>query len=281
MTTFIAPLRCPSGHDVASGWAFCGVCGAKPLGLCPDGHPVEAGHRFCGVCGSPAQLSVTSVPTPVMGAPAWQPAMAPPHAPIAVAVPAPPSARCGRCSAVLDDRPFCGSCGASRGMAVDPMTVLRRGLAQVPLEVVLPLRAWWTSAAWRQGWLGLFAGAAVLPFVFLHAMQDQDLSQAVWAFAIYFAAMWLVAIRSLTRPEPVDWRVLLGIPLFTAIVGVAIAIFLEENLLTGDSSNVLVMVFGVGFPEDFAKALPVAVLLFLPMRFSAPRTYLYLGALSG
>lgn len=50
--------RCPNGHPIAVGAAFCTACGSgvdartgTPLRVCPYGHPVAAGVAYCPKCG--------------------------------------------------------------------------------------------------------------------------------------------------------------------------------------------------------------------------------------
>ncbi len=71
--------RCPRGHPVMPGTAFCGVCGnaiqappdvpqgtttssdgVNPPIHCPRGHPVPSGATFCPQCGAPVGAAMSS-----------------------------------------------------------------------------------------------------------------------------------------------------------------------------------------------------------------------------
>jgi RsiW-degrading membrane proteinase PrsW (M82 family) len=152
----------------------------------------------------------------------------------------------------------------------------------LPLRKLIPLRTWWEDRSWRTGVPLAFLTLAVVPYVLLHLVGSGDnIGAAAWAFSLYFGGIWFVAIRALVKPERFSkWR-LTGIVLFTASVGVSIAVTLERGLASSTGSLVA-STLGVGVPEEFAKALPVFLFVFLAhsKRFS-PRTYLYLGAVSG
>ena len=48
--------KCPAGHEVRAGNAFCGTCGASmtaDLVRCKDGHANDPSEKFCGDCGVP------------------------------------------------------------------------------------------------------------------------------------------------------------------------------------------------------------------------------------
>jgi RsiW-degrading membrane proteinase PrsW (M82 family) len=121
-----------------------------------------------------------------------------------------------------------------------------------------------------------FLALALLPFLIDHL----SFGHAKWGFAVYFAGIWFFAIRALIKPETVShWR-LAGIALFTVVVGVPLAIALEGD--AGTSNSFIHNIFGVGLPEELAKALPVFLFVFLSKQLRlSPRTYLYIGAVSG
>jgi RsiW-degrading membrane proteinase PrsW (M82 family) len=122
----------------------------------------------------------------------------------------------------------------------------------------------------------------VFPYILLHSISPYDsIGEAAWAFTLYFAGIWFVAIRTLVRPERISkWRVT-SIILFTAFIGSSIAVTLERHL-AGTSGSLVHYTLGVGLPEEFAKALPVFLFVFLTRnKHFSPRTYLYLGAVSG
>jgi RsiW-degrading membrane proteinase PrsW (M82 family) len=152
---------------------------------------------------------------------------------------------------------------------------------KLPLDVLFPVRDWLTGQGWRQGRVGLFFAAAVAPFVLLQVTgKSENLSSVAWGFALYFAVMWLLAIRALVQPEPVDNRLLAKVAGFTVVAGVAIAVVLERALV-GPDAGLATYVLGVGVPEELAKALPVFLFVFRGKQAFTPRTFLYIGVVSG
>lgn len=149
------------------------------------------------------------------------------------------------------------------------------------LQDLVPLRSWWQAAAWRKGWLGLFLACAIAPFILLQATQhDQDVRHAAWGFTIYYAVIWLVVIRALVKPEPVSIARLAQVVIITGVLGVSVAITIERHL-AADTHSLIKSILTVGFPEELAKALPLLLVLLTTGSRIRPRTYLYLGAVSG
>jgi RsiW-degrading membrane proteinase PrsW (M82 family) len=152
---------------------------------------------------------------------------------------------------------------------------------RVPLTDLLPLQQWWRAGGWRQGGAALFLAMALVPFLLVQVTsEDSDVRRAAVGFAVYFAVLWLVAIRALVRPERIGWPVSVGIVAFTTVAGVAFAIAAEKGL-DASTDTVLSSIVTVGLPEELAKALAVLLCLRVGRTRWAPRTYLYAGALSG
>ncbi|WP_256793257.1 PrsW family glutamic-type intramembrane protease [Terrabacter sp. Ter38] len=121
----------------------------------------------------------------------------------------------------------------------------------------------------------------IAPFFLLRlTADDQEIDRIAWGFAGYFALLWFVVLYGLIRPERIDWLVLLRVALVTAVVGTALAIFLESRMAP-DDSNFVKMVVGVGLPEELAKALGVYLFLFRARRVFSSRSYIFAGAVSG
>jgi RsiW-degrading membrane proteinase PrsW (M82 family) len=200
---------------------------------------------------------------------------------------------CPRCAASLvPGGRFCGECGAAvldAGRPLDrsnssPPGVLDgvlAGIGRLPYRDLLPLRAWWDDGAWRHGPAALFLLMALTPFGLLQAtLNDPGVERAAVGFAVYFAVLWLVAIRQLVQPEPLGWLLFTAVVAFTTIAGVAVAVAIEEEV--GASAETLLgSIFTVGLPEEAAKALALLIFLRLGSGRWAPRTYLYAGAVSG
>jgi len=153
--------------------------------------------------------------------------------------------------------------------------------ARLPWRDLLPLRSWFSDSAWRQGWIGVFLAAALAPSALSHLTEnDLDIHRTAWGYALYFALLWLVAIFALLRPEPQDPWLLVRVVAFTA-VAVWLAIQLEKHWAPTNTHSLVGMTLGVGLPEEFAKALPVFLFLFLGGRNWSTRTYIFVGVVSG
>jgi RsiW-degrading membrane proteinase PrsW (M82 family) len=211
--------------------------------------------------------------------------------------------QCSACGATLvDGDRFCGECGTSVALAWNhtPVTGVPTPqvpaprqpapgaldgevalLSRLPFGALLPLQSWASDSGWRQGRAALFLLMALAPFALLQATsQDTDIERAAVGFAVYFAVLWLIAIRELVQPEPLGWLTIAKISAFTAVAGVAIALAVEKQL-GASTDDPFASILTVGLPEEAAKAL--AILLFLRAGRGrwAPRTYLYAGAVSG
>lgn len=212
------------------------------------GHELVSGASFCIDCGAPAASAFPGRTAAIAVAP-HRPTK---HAPLAT------------------------------GRAEDPFTSLGARLSIVPWAELVPMRSWWTAGEWRRGWVGLFSLFALAPFVLLQVTADDDgIQRVAWGFAIYFALLWFIVLYALIRPELLDLWVVLRIVLFTAVAGTAIAVFVEERVITTSEPGVVRLILGVGLPEELAKALAVYLFVFLAKGARTPRTFLFAGAVSG
>jgi RsiW-degrading membrane proteinase PrsW (M82 family) len=187
---------------------------------------------------------------------------------------------CTRCGYPAGDQAFCPQCGwptrfAPPGAEPGPRSV------DLTWRNVLPIGDWMRSGIFWKGRIALFLACALTPFLLLQATEnDTDVRYAAWGFTIYFAIIWLIAIRALIRPEKVAVSRLLIIIAMTAVIGVSVAITLERHI-NADATTLAHSIFTIGIPEELAKALPLLLILLLMRNQIAPRTYLYLGAVSG
>jgi RsiW-degrading membrane proteinase PrsW (M82 family) len=167
---------------------------------------------------------------------------------------------------------------AARSGALDGVVAQ---LFRLPFGAVLPLREWASDAGWLESRAALFLLMALTPFALLQATSDDaDVERAAVGFAVYFAVLWLIAIRELVQPEPLGWFVLAKISAFTTVAGVAIAVAIEEQL-GASTDDPLTSILTVGLPEEAAKALAIVIFLRAGRGRWTPRTYLYAGAASG
>jgi RsiW-degrading membrane proteinase PrsW (M82 family) len=152
---------------------------------------------------------------------------------------------------------------------------------QISMSSLAPLRLMWAHLVSIRGlaaWFLLFAGA---PTVLLQLTgDDTDIKRAAWGFAIYFALMWALVIHTLVRPESLSFGLVASVVLAEAVGGSALALFLEGRL-EPDLSQLGWAVFGVGVPEELAKAAPIIIFMLLRPRVWTTRMFLFMGALSG
>jgi RsiW-degrading membrane proteinase PrsW (M82 family) len=203
---------------------------------------------------------------------------------------------------LLSDHYFCGDCGTEVAQAfthgpearkpppsAEFVSPARSGaldgvvaqLFRLPFGEVLPLRAWVSEGGWLESRAALFLFMALTPFALLQATSDDaDVERAAVGFAVYFAILWLIAIRELVQPEQLGWLVLSKISAFTAIAGIAIAVAVEEKL-GASTDDAVASILTVGLPEEAAKALAIVIFLRAGRGRWTPRTYLYAGAVSG
>jgi RsiW-degrading membrane proteinase PrsW (M82 family) len=217
-----------------------------------------------------------------------------------VSLPNAPTRYCGGCGAAHPlDHKFCATCGKSTtqpnavpGPSTSSVTTPEASpltgainsvvneLQRLPIKTLVPLRAWWDDGVWRRGATALFLAAAVTPFMLLHIANSSDINTISWGFSLYFACLWFIAVYALVHPPQLDWPLLAKVAVFTIIAGVGIAVGLEKQLASGDM-NIATYIFGVGLPEELAKALPVYLFLYRGHRQDSLRTYLFIGAVSG
>ena len=196
---------------------------------------------------------------------------------------------CGSCGYPAGDQAFCPQCGRPTPFAPPgaisphayPPAAQRRTSVDLQWSDLLPISDWMRSGVFWKGRIGLFLACALTPFLLVQAtMNDTDVRYAAWGFTIYFAVIWLIAIRALIKPEYVPVPMLLQIIAVTAVIGVSAAITLERHF-NANTSTLAHSIFTIGIPEELAKALPLLLVLVVMGNRIGPRTYLYLGAVSG
>lgn len=151
--------------------------------------------------------------------------------------------------------------------------------------VLLPFGRWLRDRSLRNWITVLFVALVVVPSFALVAFPDlNQTDESSWTFALYFASAWLLVLWISVRPPMVRPLMLAEIAAIGLVLEAPIAVFLERTLHAG-TDNLFASILTVGLPEEFAKALPVAVLALLLYRTAwaqlTPKDYLFLGAVSG
>jgi RsiW-degrading membrane proteinase PrsW (M82 family) len=196
---------------------------------------------------------------------------------------------CMHCGFAAGDQAFCPRCGYPTRFAPPgaispqryPVQPQRPSGVDVAWGDLLPINDWMRSGVLWRGRIGLFLACALTPFLLLQATaKNTDARYAAWGFTIYFAVIWLIAIRALIRPERVSVPRVLLIVAVTAVIGVSAAVFIERRI-NATAATLVQSVFTIGLPEELAKALPLLLVVALMRNQIGPRTYLYLGAVSG
>ena len=165
-------------------------------------------------------------------------------------------------------------------------------------NAAVPFGAWLSAPALRRRSTLIFVVMVVAPAVIFWYVSGlptsshsarYDFNWLGWAFAAYVGAAWMIALWVLVRPKLVAWHAALVIVLAIASQ-VPLAIFLETQLHS-NSNNLISSIVTIGLPEELAKLLPVLgalAITFVLVRHRigswlelSPRSYLFLGALSG
>jgi RsiW-degrading membrane proteinase PrsW (M82 family) len=155
-----------------------------------------------------------------------------------------------------------------------------------PPSDLLPLGDWVRHQSLRSWPVLLFLALICVPSVALVLLganaSARTFDEVAWIFAAYFATAWLLLLGVIIRPAHVT-RTMLALIIITALateVPLAVAL---ETALHDSNANLASSIFTIGFPEELAKALPIAIvaLIYRRRHALAPRDYLFLGAVSG
>jgi RsiW-degrading membrane proteinase PrsW (M82 family) len=165
-------------------------------------------------------------------------------------------------------------------------------------EDAIPFKAWLSAPALRRRSTLLFVAMVIAPAVIFWYVSDlaasshsaaYDYNWLGWAFSAYVGVAWLIVLWLLVRPKLVPWHAALVIALAVASQ-VPLAIWLETELHS-NAGSLIPAIVTVGLPEEFSKVLPLLAALaitFVVARHRmgswlelSPRSYLFLGALSG
>lgn len=225
---------------------LCGACNSS----------VDADARFCGGCGH---------------------RVVPDGCPSCAAGIKPGDAYCHACGAAVAEQP------ADDQRAMPPLRSkgLQSELSQLNLRSLIPVAQWWASPPWKSRRHAYFMVFAAVPFLFiLVGANDASVTDAAWAFGLYFSAMWLAIVRWVIQPEGLTARDHAWIAGLTATVGVLL-VLVVERLLLPENPGLISMIVAVGIPEEVGKFLPLYIVLWRQGRSLAPVTWAYAGFISG
>jgi RsiW-degrading membrane proteinase PrsW (M82 family) len=177
---------------------------------------------------------------------------------------------------------------------------LQAEFRSVPMETIIPFGAWLREKPWNVVWAKWFLVYALFPFVLplvimfidgSHSSLATIIKHIGWAYATFFAVLWLLVLYLCMKPGRLEYRLLASTAGFTAIAGITLVLLLQRvppfNLLyqSSEQPNILLSlignIFGVGLLEECCKALPVYLMVFRTKREYPPLMYAYVGAVSG
>jgi RsiW-degrading membrane proteinase PrsW (M82 family) len=153
------------------------------------------------------------------------------------------------------------------------------------VHILLPIKSWLTNRGWRTGWRILVIPYALLPLVFLQLYANTtNPATPGWAYSLYVAPLWAIAFYLLIRPGHLGRRELLAAAI---IVGgtlgwmQVVTININDHLDPSHFGEAL----GVGFNEEFTKAVVILVIALVLVRFRHTkwdvRMWMFLGTIAG
>lgn len=172
------------------------------------------------------------------------------------------------------------------------VTRLISDLKSLHISSLVPFQTWLEDKPWDLLWVRWFAFFALYPLVLANYWKSQvDLSDAAWAFGIYFATIWGLIIFLCIKPGNLAKGIVLRVTAFTSVGGIALVLIMQKAPVIKDlyvaagSANILGralgFVLGVGLLEEAAKALPLYWLFIHKKNPTQPRESAFLGSMSG
>jgi RsiW-degrading membrane proteinase PrsW (M82 family) len=154
------------------------------------------------------------------------------------------------------------------------------------LHILVPIRSWLTNRGWRTGWRILVIPYALLPLIFVQLYSTTtNATTPGWAYSLYIAPLWAIAFYQLIRPGRLGRRELACAVLIVGIVLLwmqVVTITINNHLNPGRGFPTWL---GVGFNEEFSKALPILLIALLLHRARKVRLdvrmWMFLGTISG
>jgi RsiW-degrading membrane proteinase PrsW (M82 family) len=153
------------------------------------------------------------------------------------------------------------------------------------VHILVPIKSWLTNRGWRTGWRILVIPYALLPLIFLQLYSNSlNATTPGWAYSLYVAPLWAIAFYMLIRPGHLGRKELLaaviivgGVLLWMQVVTINI----NDHLNPASFPQAL----GVGFNEEFTKAMPILVIALVLRKFRHSkwdvRMWMFLGTIAG
>jgi protease PrsW len=159
-------------------------------------------------------------------------------------------------------------------------------------SLLLPLRAWRDDRPWNFAWVWWFAFFAFFPMIISQFVGNGiTLEYTAWAFALYFAAFWVLILKYALRPGSISPGRMIFCAAFTAVVGMTVLLTAQQvpgirNLYaalksTSSFAQGIGYLLAVGPLEEITKVLPLYYLFVYKKEATTPREASYLGCVSG
>ncbi len=151
------------------------------------------------------------------------------------------------------------------------------------------------DGSWTLAWVQCLAVALLFPLIALeyHGIETLELTWAALTFSLYFSLLWSAFFHWCITPSRISpWR-MVGVWLFTATLGILGAVvgsmivmpFLGDFVSNPSEASFLKRfigwTFGVGLTEESGKLLALLVVASNLKADKLPRTYCFLGVVSG
>jgi RsiW-degrading membrane proteinase PrsW (M82 family) len=165
-------------------------------------------------------------------------------------------------------------------------------LKSMPWSLLLPVRAWLDDRPWNLAWVRWFVFFAFFPLIVNQFVENGiTLENTAWAFALYFAAFWILILQYALKPKASSPGKMIFCAVFTAVVGMTVLLTAQQvpgirNLYAAlHSTSSITQGFGyllaVGPLEEITKVLPLYYLFIYKKEPTTPRDAAFLGCVSG
>lgn len=172
-------------------------------------------------------------------------------------------------------------------------TGLMEELRAISFSKVFPVAAWVKAAPWKRGNTPGFIFLALFPllmFAYTRGMMENHsivaFRHAGWLFAIYIGALILIVFKEFMQPENTG-KLVAQVLLFTLVAGL-LTQFITGQLIVRPGQDmatsaipILITLLIKVVIEEVVKALPLILLVWRKQLDYSPKTYAFLGAVSG